>query len=276
MIRKLLAASFLFSLPLHTFAASWVQTDTYRFGVLDSLQRSQGITNDQNGNIWFSANQSLIRVSAWNGTVTQSNMNPFSAELKAAGANHIGDIDCTDGWIYAPIEDGSKYQHPFIGVYEARSLQLKKTLSLPLALQPGGVPWVTVDAAGGRLITSQYSQTTAINVYDLQTAQVLQQIPMSMQLNSIQGGKYWNQHLYMTANDPAGGFALFEMNMTSGEVQKILHVNPEITEIEGLTFLTKPSPDISEPPQISDFYILGLTGQNLSRRVNLYHWQKTN
>ena len=276
MIRKLLAASFLFSLPQNYFASTWVQTRSYRFGVLDSLQRSQGITHDQDGNIWFSANQSLIRTSTWNGTVTQSNMNPFSPELKAAGANHIGDIDFANGSIYAPIEDGSKYQHPFVGVFDAKTLQLKQTLALPLALQPDGVPWVTVDAAGGRLITSQYSNTTAINIYDLQTAQALQQIPMSMKLDSIQGGKYWNQHLYMTANDPDGGFALYDLNLTSSEVQKIIHLNSEITEVEGLTFLTTAPVVRGEDSQISDFYILGLTGQNLNRRLNLYHWQKTN
>jgi aconitase B len=126
---------------------------------------------------------------------------------------------------------------------------------------------VTVDPAHQRVITATYSNTSKINTYDWQTGQLIEQIPMSSTLNSIQGGKFWKSHLYMTANDPAGGFAVFDMDLQTGLVQKIIHLNQDIVEIEGLTFLADAN------GSITDFYVLGVTGSGLGKRIVLYHWK---
>lgn len=249
--------------------SSWTEVEAYRFGFFETLQRSQGVTTDQHGNFWYSANYTLIRCQDWITCTRASNTDAIPQEIKELGGNHIGDIDYADGLIYAPIEDGSTYQHPFVGIYTSQDLELVKTLSLSKEWQPDGVPWVTTDAAHQTLITSSYGHPDRINLYDLNTGRPLRQIPMSMALDSVQGGKFWKNHLYMSAKDAAGGSAVYEMDLTSGKVEKLFHINNEISEVEGLSYVVN-----SDNSSINDFYVLSITGSGFGRRVVLYHWKR--
>jgi hypothetical protein len=218
----------------------------------------------------------MIRVKGFTGLTKATNPDPIPEELKRLGENHVGDIDVVSGFIFAPIEDGPKYRRPFVGIYTASDLDLVKLLEISPEWLPDGIPWITADPDHQTLITAQYHQATRINLYDMRTGAPLKQIAMAptpTMLDSIQGGKYFNYHLYMTANDPDGGHAVFEMNLLNGSVQKLIHLNDEITEVEGLTFLADPHRS-RETPTISDFFVLGVAGAGLSKRMVLYHWKR--
>jgi hypothetical protein len=258
----------------HAQESTWTEVEVHRFGFFESLQRTQGITNDQQGNVWYSANQTMIRLrGGFTGSTKATNADPIPEELKRVGENHVGDIDLVGNFIFAPIEDGPKYQRPFVGVYTADTLELVKLMEIPRDWLPDGIPWLTVDLYHQLLITAQYHQTTRINLYNMRTGAAVKQIPMSMKLDSIQGGKYFNNHLYMTANDPDGGHAVYDMSLWTGEVHKIIHLNDDISEVEGLTYLVDPKSP-SENPSISDIFVLGVAGSGLNKRMVLYHWKR--
>ncbi|MFL5813194.1 MAG: hypothetical protein ACJ763_06420 [Bdellovibrionia bacterium] len=268
-----LQASLLFSRPVFSQETPWVEVEARRFGFFESLQRTQGLATDQQGNVWYSANQNMIRVKGFTGSTKATNSDPIPEELKRLGENHVGDIDVVSGFVFAPIEDGPKYQRPFVGIYTGSDLELVKLLELSPEWLPDGIPWITADLEHQTLITAQYNKTTRINLYDMRTGAALRQIPMSDMLDLIQGGKYFNNHLYMTANDPMGGHAIFDMDLMSGKVQKIIHLNDEIVEVEGLAYLAN-SQVSADNPSISDFFVLGVAGSGLKKRMVLYHWKR--
>lgn len=272
-LKALLIFPLLSSMPAYAQDSAWKEIETHRFGFFESLQRSQGLTTDQKGNIWYSSNYTLIRCQDWIRCTRASNTDAIPEELKRLGENHIGDIENVGSFIFAPIEDGPKYQRPFVGVYTADTLELVKKIELSRDWLPDGIPWITVDLYHQLLITAQYHQTTRINLYNMRTGAPFMQIPLSMTLDSIQGGKYFNNHLYMTANDPDGGHAVFDMSLWTGEVQKIIHLNDEIGEVEGLTYLVDPKSP-AENPSISDLFVLGVAGSGLNKRMVLYHWKR--
>jgi hypothetical protein len=269
----LLQALLIFSRPAYSQGAPWAEVEARRFGFFESLQRTQGLTTDQQGNVWYSANQTLIRVNGFTGSTQATNSDPIPEELKRLGENHVGDIDIVSGFVFAPIEDGPDYHRPFVGIYTGSDLELVKLLEISPEWLPDGIPWITADLDHQTLITAQYHQATRINLYDMRTGAPLRQIPMSTMLDSIQGGKYFNNHLYMTANDPSGGHAIFDMNLLSGEVQKIIHLNDEIVEVEGLAFLADSQASAGNS-SISDFFALGVAGSGLNKRMVLYHWKR--
>ncbi|MBC7465414.1 MAG: hypothetical protein H7256_05425 [Bdellovibrio sp.] len=245
---------------------SWTLLESTKFGVFESLARCQGLTNDGQGHFWFSANQKLTRTTSNYTTEEKVNSSPLE-EMKNLGANHIGDIDFSNGKIYAPVEDGRDYQHPIIAVYNAQTLDLEKYSEISKEWLPDGIPWLAVDAKHSYLITSQYSHTTHINLYDLQTFKPVRQIPMSQMLTSIQGGKVFGDYLYMTANNETNtGFAVYKMDLMTGQISKIISIDPSVVEIEGLTLNTQADGQ--------HMYVLGLTGSGLGKRIRLFHFKK--
>jgi len=218
-------------------AEHWTQFETHHFSIVKSLFRSQGLTTDNKGNWWFSSRSSLLRTTSKTGSEHVFKLFPLPKELVALKDNHIGDIDYADGKIYAPVEDGSKYLHPYIVVYDAHKLTVDHFVSVPHDLQPDGVPWVAVDAANQRVYSSQYSNTTKINVYDMATLKPLGQIAMSRMINSIQGGKVLNGSLYMTADSEDGkSHSIYKMNLTTGMVLTVAQMPKDLVEVEGLSF----------------------------------------
>lgn len=247
----------------------WTFVGSKRFSILQSLDRGQGITNDGAGHFYFAANQKLIRTKADYTTIEEHNSSPFTAELRRINANHIGDIDYFEGKIYAPIEDGRAYKHPVLAVYNAQTLQLETFAEVATNWQPDGVPWVAVDKEKKQLISAQYSNTTRINIYDMQTFKQVKQVELSHMISSIQGGKVRNGFLYMTANnDKPNSFALYKMNLQDGQIEKVFVMDSAVTEIEGLTFETRGTEEI--------LHILGIVGKGLGRRIVLFDYKKAN
>jgi hypothetical protein len=58
------------------------------------------------------------------------------------------------------------------------------------------------------------------------------------------------------------------MDLWTGIVEKMFHLNELVTEIEGL------SVDSTDDHDGLEFYILAANGNGLSRRIVLYHWKK--
>jgi hypothetical protein len=89
----------------------------------NGVLRSQGVATDGHSFV-FSWQFGLTRTTTdAQQTVLTRNTLAIPPQIAAYGGNHIGDIDYYHGKIYAPIEDGSKYLHPFIAIYDAKTLQ---------------------------------------------------------------------------------------------------------------------------------------------------------
>jgi hypothetical protein len=259
-----------FCAAANTFdAENWIQVESHQFDLLQSLLRCQGITSDENSNLWFSANSHLLRTTLLKkDSSSTNNSDPFSLELNQKSINHIGDISYYEGKIYAPLEDGPKYQHPNVAIYNATSLNLEKYFELSTMLQPDGVPWVAVDPINKFLISSQYSEVTKINVYDLATLKPLKQILISKKINSIQGGKVFNKALYITANDDENGFAIYKINLSNGFTTKVAHFENDVVEAEGLTFIK------NQDSNSYDLLALGVIGHGLGKRIKIFTFRQ--
>lgn len=135
----------------------WQQSSTQTFSLLDALQRSQGVATD--GRSWFFSWQyGLSHVTLDGKTTITDNPLAIPSQISQQGGNHIGDIDDYNGTIYAPIEDGSAYQHPYIALYNAVTDVLDR--NLPSGTEAEGLAFLpeadgsvmhTLDVAPSRL-----------------------------------------------------------------------------------------------------------------------------
>jgi hypothetical protein len=249
--------------------STWKESRVQHFGLFQSLHQSQGLVTDQKGNVWYSSNYTLTRCQTWTQCTRGSNDDAIPQDIKALGGDHIGDIDYANGFIYAPIEDGDGFKRPFVGIYQSEDLQFVKSIALSSQWQPDGVPWIAVDAANQTLVTSQYERVNSINFYELSSGRPLRQLSLSTELNSVQGGKVWKNHLYLTANNANEGFAVYDVDLSSGNVQKLFKINGELSEVEGLALVAN-----SADKSVNEFYILGLTGKKMGRRTVVYQWKR--
>ena len=235
-----------------------VSSDTFRLP--SGLTRSQGVTTD--GESWiFSWQGGLERtddaylsqaVGTWPPDIAvQPQVN--SDGTNHVGGNHIGDVDYYRGLVYAPIEDGGEnagvmqlndpeYQHPYIALYDAKTLRYTGTsYALPLELHAAGVPWVAVNSRAREVYTAEWDMPhDRINVFDpqLHFERFLPlvypaELGTGFHLSRIQGAKVLGDSLYATRDDD--GKSLFRIDLRTGEVSKILSLNPGVpAELEGL------------------------------------------
>ncbi|MCP2341772.1 DUF6923 family protein [Actinomadura rupiterrae] len=239
-------------------AAGWQQVSSDTFYLTDALQRSQGVTTD--GNAWyFSWQYGLSRV-GMDGRTQASNTLAIPTALALQGDNHIGGIDYYNGKLYAPIEDGSKYQHPYIAIYNAATLAYTGTaFALPQDVQRDGVPWTAV--GGGYLLSSEY-EATAINAYSLSDGHLMKRVPLSQPIPHVQGAKYYDGRLY--ASSDGATKAIYTIDLTSGAVSQAFAENlPSGTEVEALTFLPRPDGSV--------MHVLDVAPNRLS--VNFRHYR---
>lgn len=107
------------------------------------------------------------------------------------GSNHIGGIDCANGYIYAPVEgkvDG-KHLYNFILLYDCKTLKYTGIYyDMSSEYLTDGIPWCAIDRKNGYLYTSQFHNVGEILQYDLETMTFLRAIPLEEKLDRIQGG----------------------------------------------------------------------------------------
>jgi hypothetical protein len=219
-----------------------VGSDTFRGQ--DALLRSQGVTTDGRG--WFFS---------WQGGLqrTLDNFAPIAAntlppELAAQGDNHIGDIDYYNGLIYAPVEDGSKYQHPHIALYDAQSL-IYTGVNYPLdvGIHEAGVPWVAIDRRRERVYTAEWDMPhDRLNVSDPQMRfkrflplRYAAELGAAFHLSRIQGAKVLGNTMYATRDD--ADKSVFAIDLRTGSVTKLFALKPDVpSELEGLAVRATP------------------------------------
>jgi|GEM_PF-4972888 len=214
----------------------WEVQETHSFPIWESLWRSQGTTTDQQGHYFYASQYSLLRADSIDDDASAFHFLPLPDFMTDLGDNHIGDLDYANGKLFLAIEDGSNYQHPFLGVYDPDTLEIVQSAPLPVAQQIDGVPWVAADGQAHRLYSAQYHDTTKINIYDMDDLSPRGQIQIQGTLQSVQGGKVHNGFLYLTANAPEAGYAVYKLNLQTGQLIQVAQMPAELVEVEGLSF----------------------------------------
>ncbi|OAB42398.1 hypothetical protein [Paenibacillus glacialis] len=215
---------------------SWHEVSKQTFWLLEALERGQGVTTD--GNSWiFSSPYGLLRTALDGKTVKARNQLAIPSEISALGGDHIGDISYYNDTIYAPIEDGKHYEHPYIALYDANTLQYTGTsFALPLDLHIGGVPWVAVDAVRGQVYTAQWSNASVLNVFSLDDMHLIRTVPLTQSIDRIQGAEMYNGILYASSDN--GTQTVYQIDTDTGSVSVAFDRNlPSGTEAQGIAVL---------------------------------------
>ena len=153
---------------------------------------------------------------------------------KKYGSNHIGGIDCANGYIYAPVEgniEGKGYLWNFILLYDCETLEYTGIYyDLTSDYLKDGIPWCAVDRENGFLYTSMFDPVDEILQYDLETMELMRVIPLREQIHRIQGGSVYEGMLYLSfdCKDP-------------GTREEILCVNPADGAVKTLFVRTMPN-----------------------------------
>jgi hypothetical protein len=218
----------------------WSINDIYHFDLEESLVRNQGVACDGHGHFWYSGTYSLLHASTKTGWSEWTHILPLPFKLIwEEHDDHVGDIDYYNGTIYAPAEDGGNgYKNPYVVLFDANWLYARKYFRLPVEPQKEGVPWVAIEPEKRRAFSSLYYTVNQVNVYDLETFALKDQIQLSSPVLSWQGAKVHNGFLYGTSDaDPTTvGKSVVKINLDTGTVIKVATVPTDITELEGLAF----------------------------------------
>ena len=143
------------------------------------------------------------------------------------GSDHIGGIDCANGFIYAPVEGDTDegYLYNFILLYDCETLEYTGTYyDMTGDYLNDGIPWCAVDRENGFLYTSRFDPVDEILQYDLETMQFIKAIPLEKQLHRIQGGSVYEGNLYLSFDNknPATEEYIYCVNPEDGSVETVL------------------------------------------------------
>jgi len=222
--------------------SGWVETGSRSFTGEEGFTKAQGIASD-GGRIFFSWNLGLHSTDLGFGTTLATNAyDAIPYDLGGMGLNHIGDIDYFDGKIYAPIEDGSAYLHPYVVTYEADTLQATgDRFALDRDRLMEGVPWVAIDPVRQVAYTAEWNDTTRLNVHRLSDFAITSTVPLSRTVGRIQGAKVYKGMLY-AARDNGGEKSIEAIDPVTGQVTNLFDRNlGDDFETEGIAFVTNNS-----------------------------------
>ncbi|MEI6578587.1 MAG: hypothetical protein WCN92_03900 [Eubacteriales bacterium] len=214
-----------------------VLVDSHTFMLEEALMRGQGITTDGTY-FYFSGNFFLNKTDIKTNKTVVNNIFAIPPALLLQGCNHIGGISYYDGKIYAPIEDGSAYQHPYIAIFDAKTLKFTgKSYAMPLELHDAGIPWCIVDAPRGYLYTMEWSNAKVLNVFNLNDMSLVKTVPLSIPLDRIQGGGIYDGMLYLSMD--VGTKSVYKLNPVTGDAKLLFSRNVMSTiESESMTVLS--------------------------------------
>ena len=197
---------------------------------------SQGVTNDGEF-YYFSGKKNLGKADMKTGKISRINTSPIPKELKSLGCNHIGGLSYYNGYIYAAVEDGPDYLHPYIVLYDAKTLAYSGIYyELPQELHTEGVPWCAIDTENGYLYTAEWSNAVVLNVFDLETMKLVSTLPLSEPVDRIQGAEIFDGILYLSSDEENDSKRIFSIDIKNGKVDVAFsrNVGSEI-EAEGMT-----------------------------------------
>jgi hypothetical protein len=215
----------------------WSEKSFETFSTSASAVRSQGVTT--NGTAWFFSWRLGLERTDLSYNTTKSNSLAIPLALGLAGSNHIGDIDLDGNTLWAPIEDGSAYAHPYLVEFDATTLTAGTQHALSTTMLTKGVPWVSVDKARNALYVAEWDPTPGIFVLSLATTAYQKTIPIRPTLGRIQGAKVFEGSLYASLDDTSK--SIFKINLETGTAQSLFTIAGAAGgEEEGLAFLLRP------------------------------------
>ena len=238
--------------------------DKYQYVLLDYNMSSQGVTNDGEY-FYLSGNKNLSKASMETGEICRVTSNAIPKELQDKGCNHIGGLSYYNGKIYAAVEDGPDYLNSFIVLYDAETLEYTGTYyELPHELHFEGVPWCAVDVERNYLYTAEWSNATVLNVFDLDTLELVKTVPLSEPIDRIQGAEMFDGKLYMSCDELNDMKRIFSLDVETGKVEVVFARNiGEGFEAEGMTVYAD---DYGKPV----FCVLDRGERRISTSLTLY------
>lgn len=202
-----LVFSYLFGFGTSTASEGFELVRNEKLHALASMFSGQGLCYDEE---YFYTSGSLTFINFTGLAKFDENMKCIQKKTKAVpkefyekyGSNHIGGIDCANGYIYAPVEgkiDGEGYLYNFILLYDCETLEYTGTYyDMTSEYLTDGIPWCAVDRENGYLYTSKFDGVTEILQYDLETMSFIKAIPIDEELNRLQGGSVYEGILYLS------------------------------------------------------------------------------
>ncbi|MBQ5592138.1 MAG: hypothetical protein IIU80_04265 [Clostridia bacterium] len=197
---------------------------------------SQGVTNDGEY-FYFSGNKNLGKADLETGEIFRITVNAIPDELEEMGYDHIGGLSIYNGLIYAAVEDGPDYERSCIVLYDAETLKYTgRYYPLPYDLHKEGVPWCAVDAEKNYFYTAEWTNAAVLNVFDLETFELVKTVPLSQKIDRCQGAEMFGGRLYMSCDELDGNKHIYSVDVVTGDVQTVFTRNVgESIEAEGMT-----------------------------------------
>ena len=185
-------------------------------------EASQDITTDGSC-FYFSCKFGLIKTESDFKTVLARNADAIPPELQALGVSHIGGISYYDGRLYCAAEDSKVFEHPYVLVFDAETLQYTDCYEMDAARHVKGLPWVAVDRGSGVLCCAARDHAAELIRYDLKSKCYLDSLPLvnddpGFSLHKIQGGEVFEGVLYTAANDDGQSVARIDLATGNAEI----------------------------------------------------------
>lgn len=202
----------------------------------DYHMTSQGVTNDGE-NFYFSGKKNLGKADMKTGEIFLITTNAIPDELEEMGYDHIGGLSYYNNTVYAAVEDGPDYERSCIVLYDAETLTYTgKYYPVPYDYHKEGVPWCAVDVERNQLYTAEWSNAKVLNVFDLDTIELIKTVPLSQPVDRVQGAEMFDGALYMSCDEEDGNKHILKVDVTTGKVETLFtrNVGAEI-EAEGMT-----------------------------------------
>lgn len=190
------------------------------YALLDAKASSQGVTNDGEY-FYFSGNKYLGKASMKTGEMEIIVYKAIPEILTDKGCNHIGGLSYYNGYVYAAIEEGPAYNYSYIAIYDAETLEFTgKYYRLPHELHLEGVPWCAVDAEKNYIYTAEWSNATVLNVFTLDTIELVKTIELSQPIDRIQGAELYDGKLYLSCDEENDKKRIFSLDVETGVVEE--------------------------------------------------------
>lgn len=198
-----------------------------RLAGVNALYAGQGMCFD--GESYYSSGSitalNITALAKWDKELHRVKRNPRAVPeefYRQYGSNHIGGIDCANGYIYAPVEGKTDngYEHNFVLLYDCETLEYTGIYyELTNERLTDGIPWCAVDSANGYFYTSKYNGAEEILVYNLYDMEFTGAVALSQPLDRLQGGAVYDGSLYLSAD--AGGSvreSVYRVDLSTGKV----------------------------------------------------------
>ncbi|HBL40888.1 MAG TPA: hypothetical protein DDY98_04675 [Ruminococcaceae bacterium] len=202
-------------------------------------EASQDITTDGE-DFYFSCKYGLIKTKSDFETVTVRNADAIPSAFQSLGVRHIGGISYYDGKLYCAAEDSKVFEHPYVLVFDAKTLAYTgEYYEMDASRHTKGLPWIAIDPDSGILYCSSRDRSVELMRYDLKNRCYLPSVPLvnsdpAFNLHKIQGAEIFKGTLYTAANND--GQSVAKVDLASGQAEILFNRNlfPG-SEGEGLT-----------------------------------------